>query len=89
LSTRYIVEIDTRAAREIRALPKQEQRRVLEKIEALADRPRPPGCVKISGDSSLWRVRAGTYRILYQILDQRLLVTVVKVGHRRDIYKNL
>jgi mRNA interferase RelE/StbE len=83
----YRVEIDTKAAREIRALPRQNQQRLTSKIQSLADNPRPPGCVKLSGGSNLWRIRVGVYRIVYQIQDDRLLITVVRVGHRRDVYR--
>ena len=86
---RYTIEIDSKAAREIRGLPRHEQGRIIAKAEALADDPRPAGCEKLSGTSGLWRIRSGTYRILYQIQDNRLLVTVVKVGHRRDVYRNI
>jgi mRNA interferase RelE/StbE len=74
---RYTVEIDTKAAREIRALPKAEQRRIIAKIEALADNPRPSGGIKLSGASGFWRIRSEVYRIIYQIQDTRLLITVV------------
>jgi mRNA interferase RelE/StbE len=84
----YTVEIDTRAAREIRALPRRDQRRVIARAEALAHSPRPPGCVKLSGASGLWRIRVGVYRIIYQIQDDRLVVTVLRVGHRRDVYRD-
>ena len=84
----YRVEIDTRASREIRALPRQDQQRVISRIQSLADNPRPPGCVKLSGPSNLWRIRVGMYRIIYQIHNDRLLVTVVRVGHRRDVYRD-
>lgn len=84
---RYRIEIDTRAAREIRALPRREQRRIVSRIEALAEDPRPAGCAKLSGEPGLWRVRSGVYRIIYHIEDARLLVTVIKVGHRRDVYR--
>jgi mRNA interferase RelE/StbE len=86
---RYCVEIDTKAAREIRALPRQEHERVIAKIMALGEDPRPAGCVKLAGPSGLWRIRSGVYRILYQIVDARLIVSVVKVGHRRDVYRGL
>jgi len=55
-------------------------------MEALRDDPRPPGCVKLSG-LDFYRVRQGDYRIIYEIEDQRLIVIVVKVGHRRGIYR--
>jgi mRNA interferase RelE/StbE len=83
----YRVEIDTRAAREIRALPRQDQGRIISKIQSLAANPRPPGSVKLPGTSDLWRIRVGVYRIIHQIQDDRLLVTVVRVGHRRDAYR--
>jgi mRNA interferase RelE/StbE len=85
----YTVVIDTKAGREIRALPRQEQNRIVAKIEALAVNPRPAGCVKLSGDSGLWRIRSGVYRIIYQIEDARVLITIIKVGHRRDIYRGV
>jgi len=58
-------------------------------VQALADNPRPPGCVKLSGASGLWRIRAGVYRIIYQIQDERLLIAVMRVGHRRDVYRDM
>ncbi len=85
----YKVEIDTKAAREIRALPRQDQQRIISKAQALADNPRPAGCVQLSGSADLWRIRAGVYRIIYQIQDDRLLVTVVRAGHRRDVYRGV
>lgn len=83
----YSVEIDAKAAKEIRALPRREQGRILAKIEALAIQPRPPGCVMLAGASRLWRIRTGVYRIIYQIEDDRLIITVIKIGHRRDVYR--
>ena len=85
----YTVDIGTKAAREIRALPRLEQARIMAKIEALADDPRPPNCVKLSGESGLWRIRSGNYRIIYQIQDARLLIVIVKVGHRREVYRGM
>jgi mRNA interferase RelE/StbE len=83
------VEIDTKAAREIRALPKNDQAFVLSRVEALAENPRPPGCVKLAGGSGLWRIRSGVYRIIYQVEDKQVLVTIIKVAHRRDVYRGL
>lgn len=85
----YTVEIDTKAAREIRALPRRDQRRVIARAAALADNPRPARCVKLSGSTDLWRIRVGAYRVIYQIQDERSLVTVVRVGHRRDVYRDV
>ena len=80
------VEIKRSAAKEIEALPPKDRRRVVTKIEGLSRNPRPPGCEKLSGQEK-YRLRRGDYRILYEIIDQRLLVTVVRVGNRRDVYR--
>lgn len=61
-------------------------KRVLERIAALADEPRPPGCEKLSGQDR-YRIRQGKYRIVYSIEDAQLTVCIVKVGHRRDVYR--
>ena len=58
-------------------------------ILALAENPRPSGCVKLSGLENLWRVRVGDYRILYSIEDQQLIVLIVSVAHRREVYRGL
>jgi mRNA interferase RelE/StbE len=61
-------------------------KKILERIEALAENPRPPGCEKLTGQQR-YRLRQGRYRILYSIQDDELTVWVVKVGHRKDIYR--
>ncbi len=83
----YELLIKRSAAREIEAIPrKKDRRRVVERIARLADDPRPPGCQKLSGRDR-YRLRQGPYRILYAIEDARLVVFVVKVGHRREVYR--
>jgi mRNA interferase RelE/StbE len=82
----YSILIKRSAAREIDALPAKDRRRVVSKIESLAHNPRPPGCEKLSGEEK-YRLRQGDYRILYEIVDSDLIVTVVKVGNRRDVYR--
>ena len=83
----YELLIKRSAAKEIEAIPRrQDRRRVVERIRRLADDPRPPGCHKLSGRDR-YRVRHGDYRILYSIEDERLVVYVVKVGHRKDVYR--
>jgi mRNA interferase RelE/StbE len=75
------------AVKEIEAIPfKRERQRFIECIAKLAETPRPPGGEKLSGQEK-YRVRQGRYRILYAIADQNLLVYVVKVGHRKDVYR--
>ncbi|GAA5108895.1 type II toxin-antitoxin system RelE/ParE family toxin [Haloechinothrix salitolerans] len=83
----YRVEISRRAAKAVASLDTPVRRKVLVAIESLGDNPRPSGCKKLSGSNS-WRIRAAyTYRVIYEIHDRVLLVTVVDVGHRREIYR--
>jgi mRNA interferase RelE/StbE len=83
---KYKIEIKKSAVKEIRKLPSRELKSILAKIDSLADNPRGPDTVKLSGEEK-YRVRMGDYRILYMIEDDVLIVYVVKVGHRKDIYK--
>lgn len=82
----YSVFIKRSAAKEIEELPKKDRQRVMERIGALADDPRPPGCEKLS-TLERYRVRQGDYRIVYSIEDDILTIWVVSVGHRRDVYR--
>ncbi len=82
----YSLLIKPSAGQEIEALPKQDRRRIVAKITSLSRDPRPPGCEKLSGHEQ-YRLRQGNYRILYEIQDLHLIVVVVKVGHRRDVYR--
>ena len=87
MSGRYRIEIRRSAAKEIRAIGrKNDRQRVVDRIGALADDPRPAGCTKLSGQEA-YRVRQGKYRIVYTVADDVLVVEVVKVGHRRDVYR--
>jgi mRNA interferase RelE/StbE len=81
----YKIEIKRSAQKEIKKLPDTVLRRVVEKITSLGQDPRPDGCKKLSGEEK-YRVRVGDYRILYGIEDDVLLIYVVKVAHRKDIY---
>ena len=82
----YRLLIKPSAAKELEGLPMKDRRRVAKRMQGLSDQPRPPGCEKLTG-RELFRVRQGTYRILYEVQDQDLLVTVFKIGHRRDVYR--
>jgi len=73
-------------AKDLRPLPKQDVKRILQRIRELASNPRPVGCEKLSGQER-YRVRQGVYRIVYEIEDRRLIVMVVKIGHRREIHR--
>lgn len=83
---KYRLLIKPSAVKEIEAIPLiKDRRRIIERIRKLAENPRPFGCEKLSGQEK-YRIRQGRYRILYAILDQDLVVQVVKVGHRKDVY---
>jgi mRNA interferase RelE/StbE len=83
---RYELRFKASVAKDLRPIPRADVRRILDRIEMLRDEPRPPGAEKLSG-LERYRVRQGTYRILYTIADVELIVEVVKVGHRRDVYR--
>ena len=84
---KYKVFIKPSAVKEIEKIPRiNDRRRIVERIESLADNPRPPGSQKLSGKDR-YRLRQGPYRIVYSIEDDVLVVYVVKVGHRKDVYR--
>ena len=83
---RYRIEVKRSAEKELRKLPKADLIRILTQIEALADDPRPNGSIKLTNQEN-YRVRVGKYRVLYSIEDDILTVYVVKVGHRKDVYR--
>ena len=82
----YSLFIKPSAAKELEAAPKRDRERIIRRIQSLAGDPRPIGREKLSGEEK-YRVRQGLYRILYTIKDQDLVVCVVKVGHRREVYR--
>lgn len=84
---RYEIQFTASAARSFRKLDQATQQRVARRIDALTTDPRPDGVVKLEGAENIYRARVGAYRILYSIEDKRLIVLVVAVGHRRDIYR--
>lgn len=81
----YKIKLKKSASKEIEKLPKIVLKRVIEKIQSLGIEPRPSGCKKLSSDEK-YRIRVGNYRILYTIEDDKLVIYVVKIGHRKDIY---
>lgn len=84
----YRVLIKPSAAREIEAVDqKRDRQRIVAKILALAEEPRPAGCEKLAVESDRYRVRVGRHRILYSIADDELVVLVVRVAHRKDVYR--
>ena len=81
----YEIILRTSVAKDLRRIPNKDVRRLLDRIKALAANSRPEGCVKLSARER-YRVRQGVYRIVYEIPDTELIVQVVKVAHRREVY---
>jgi mRNA interferase RelE/StbE len=82
----YSILIAKSAAKELERVPTKDRHRIVAKISALADNPRPVGAEKLSGEDK-YRLRQGDYRILYEIVDATLIVTVVRIGNRREVYR--
>ena len=83
---RYRIEFKPSVWKDLDRIPKSDRRRIIKRIDTLADDPRPFGSEKLSGQMNKYRVRQGNYRIIYSIEDDHLIIVVVKVGHRRDVY---
>lgn len=87
---RYEVRLARSAVRSLEDLQRRDQQRIRVAIDLLAENPRPPSCVALQGEVGVYRVRVGDYRIVYEVLDQVLVVQVVqvvRVGHRREVYR--
>ncbi len=84
----YKIELAIRAEKNLLALPKSSQNRIRNAISALSETPRPNGCKKLKGVDA-YRIRIGDYRVVYSVKDSILIVSVIDVGHRREIYKIL
>ena len=82
----YAVAILRRAQREIATIPTTSLPRIRDAIRSLGGEPRPTGCRKLAGREG-WRIRVGDYRVIYEIDDDERVVTILHVGHRRDIYR--
>jgi mRNA interferase RelE/StbE len=82
----YQVILPKSVQKELDRLPDVIAKRILDAMAILKTQPRPPGCKKLRGEKA-WRIRVGDYRVIYEIHDKLLLVTVVTVGHRRDVYR--
>ena len=83
----YEVYLERAAERDLRKLPAEAFRRIIPRIQALAETPRPPGRRKLSGSDSDWRIRIGDYRVVYEIDDTEKVVRIFRVRHRRDAYR--
>ena len=83
----YEVYLERAAERDLSKLPAEVFHRIIPRIQALAETPRPPGCRKLSGSDSDWRIRIGDYRVVYEIDDAEKSVQIFRVRHRRDAYR--
>ncbi len=84
---KFQVVFEPAARKQFLRLDRPVQFRLLPHLDALADNPRPPGVVKMAGAEDFWRIRVGDWRIVYAIRDRELIVLVVKLGHRREVYR--
>jgi mRNA interferase RelE/StbE len=83
----YKLTFKKSVAKDLRSIPNADLHRILQRMEELQNNPRPVGCEKLSG-LERYRIRHGVCRIIYEVIDEMLVVTVVKVGHRKDVYKH-
>ncbi|ANV91251.1 type II toxin-antitoxin system RelE family toxin [Picosynechococcus sp. PCC 8807] len=83
----YSIEFLKTAQKELSKLPKDTQRRIIEKIEALINDPYPPDTKKLKNGNGRFRIRVGNYRIIYRIENEKLIILIIKIGHRREIYQ--
>jgi len=87
VSSDYHVEVETGAVKQIQRLQRHEQRRIMTEIRALAGNPRPVGYIKMAGSVEAYRIRVGVFRVVYVVDDPIGVVTVTRVGHRKEVYK--
>ena len=85
----YEVTVSKSALKQLEKLPADYKETIIAKIDSLAKNPRPHGCEKLSGTKNNYRIRAGMYRIVYSVFDKELVIDVVDVDHRKQVYRNL
>lgn len=83
----YEITYARSALKALRKLDGENARRILHAIDALADDPRPPGCLQLSGGDGELRIRVGDYRIVYDVVDSELVILVLRLGHRQEFYR--
>jgi mRNA interferase RelE/StbE len=84
---KYSVEITASAERTLLKLPKTVVGKIVKRLQNLSYDPFPPDCRKLTGENHVYRIRVGTYRIIYELYKKEVLILVLKVGHRKDIYR--
>ena len=85
----YRIEVKKSAAKTLKKIPNADRKRIVHKIDSLAENLPDPDTTKMKGSNPFHKVRIGNYRIVYEIQDEILLILIVKIGHRKDIYRNL
>ena len=85
----YRIAVNRSAAKALKKIPKPDRKRIIEKIDSLAENLPNPDTTKMKGNNPFHKVRTGDYRIIYEIQEEVLVILIVKVGHRKDIYRNL
>jgi len=83
----YGVQLTAAASRQMKKFSRDIQQRLRDAIDLLEEAPRPPRAKKLQGEKNLWRIRVGDYRILYEIQDAKLVVLVIRLAHRKDVYR--
>jgi mRNA interferase RelE/StbE len=83
----FKIIIKPTAEKSLDKLPRSIRRRIVDAMKELRNNPRPSGVVKLAGDRNFWRIRIGSYRVVYEIHDDRLIVLVLRVAHRKDVYR--
>ena len=86
---KYRIEFKKSAAKVLKKLPKQDRRRIRDKIDSFAENLPDPITTKMKGDNLFHRVRVGDYRIIYEIHEDTLVILVLKIGHRKEVYRRL
>lgn len=83
---KYSIVFKESVRKELTRIPHKELQAIDRKILVLADNPRPPGCKKLASEEK-WRIRAGNYRIIYEIDNKEIVITIIRIGHRKDVYR--
>ena len=82
----YSLEILRSAQKQLSKINRKDQTRIIQAVRALSETPKPNGCKKLSGRTA-WRIRIGSYRVIYEIQNEKLIILVINIGHRKDIYR--
>lgn len=83
----YRIEISSSAERSLKKIPQRDISKIIEAIQILAINPYPDNCRKLAGEENAFRIRQGNYRIIYEVLGKKLLILILKIGHRKDVYR--